>query len=175
MEFFKLVVRYFVKALAYICYVLIALYFFVSAPAILGYTPLIVISGSMSPTYVPGDVIYYKKVNPEELQKMDVITFQSGDDAFVTHRIVKIEDGIFRTQGDANLAFDPEPVEYNDIKGKVVKYHLPFLGRYISFINNRLYLVIVAVVILVSEFIMSNMKTFDIDKKQEKGEMNHEK
>lgn len=159
------IIRFLVKIASYVCYVLIGLYFLVSIPSFIGYTPLIVLSGSMVPTYGVGDVIYYRAIEPEQIMEMDVITFESGDDSYVTHRIVDIIEGEYQTKGDANLSPDSELVKYEDIKGKVIKFHLPILGHYVMFVNKNLHLVIVVVLILVSEFLMSNMKAFDINKK----------
>ncbi len=159
------VLRLLIKISSYICYLLIGVYFFVSAPVFIGYTPLIVLSGSMSPTYVVGDVIYYEEVKQEELKVMDVITFKSGGDSYVTHRITDIIDGEYETKGDASLSVDAEHVKFENVKGRVVKYHLPLLGHYIKFVNEHLYLVGVVVLILVSEFFIDNMKAFDIKKK----------
>lgn len=171
LKIFKLLL----KIASWICYVLIGLYFLVSAPVFVGYTPLIVLSGSMSPTYVVGDVIYYKKVNPEDLEKMDIITFESGENSYVTHRIVDIVDGEYQTKGDASLSPDAELVKYDEIKGEVVKYHLPIIGHYIKFVNEHLQLVIVVVIILVSEFFIDNMKAFDINKKTKERSLKDEK
>lgn len=170
MGFLK-ILRYFVKALAYTCYLLIGIYLFVSLPIFFGYKPLIVLSGSMVPTYDIGDVIYSKNVEYEEIRVDDVITYQSENDTFITHRVVDIIDGKFQTKGDANEMVDLELVIYPRVSGKVANYYLPLVGYYIKFINENLYLVLVAVLILVSEFIMSNMKTFDINSKRKELEV----
>ena len=38
----------------------------------------------------------------------------------MTHRIVREEEGVFYTKGDANNAEDPSPVQVGQIVGKVV-------------------------------------------------------
>lgn len=129
----------------------------------------------MSPTYEIGTVIYYKEVAIEDIKEMDVITFQSGEDSNVTHRVMEFIDGKMQTKGDANLSPDAELVEYQDVKGKIVDYKLPLLGYYIKFVNENLYLVAVVVIILISEFFIENMKAFDINKENKKGRKEHEK
>jgi signal peptidase I len=51
--------------LSNIIYIFIGIYLLVSIPGVLGFTPLIVISGSMSPTYDKWSVLYYDKVIPK--------------------------------------------------------------------------------------------------------------
>src|SRR5699024_1764038 len=62
-------------------------------PRLLGGEALTVLTGSMQPTYSPGDVVV--SVPQEEYQVGDVVTFQpvSGDPTLVTHRIVAVTVG----------------------------------------------------------------------------------
>ena len=49
----------------------------------------VIVSNSMQPTIDPGDVIFIKKSNVEDLEVGDVITFQK-DSIIATHRIIEI-------------------------------------------------------------------------------------
>jgi signal peptidase len=76
--------------------------------------PLVVVSGSMSPTISTGDLLFAVPLEPARLRVGDVATLpnpQSG--RYVTHRVVEISrdgsDYLVRMQGDANGAADPEP------------------------------------------------------------------
>jgi signal peptidase I len=107
----------------------------VVVPKATGSVPLIVLTGSMSPTYDPGSVVVVRPAPTDELRVGDAITFQerSGDPAVVTHRIVAISfagDGtrLFTTQGDANGAIDAEPVKEVQVRGKVW-YSVPYVGH----------------------------------------------
>lgn len=164
MGFLK-VVKFILKVLSNICYILIALYFFVSFPTFLGYKPLVVLSGSMSPTYEIGTVIYYEEVAIEDIKEMDVITFSSGSDSNVTHRVTGFIDGKIQTKGDANISPDSSLVQYDEVKGRVIDYKLPIVGYYIRFVNENLYLVGIVIIILIAEFFIENMKCFDIKKR----------
>ena len=42
---------------------------------------------------------------------------------------------------------------------------IPYLGYYVQFVNSHMYLVVVAIVILVLEFLFSNLGIFNINKK----------
>lgn len=89
---------------------------------ILGIQPILVGSGSMSPTIKVGDVVLIKQAQPESIVVGDVIRYnRQGLD--VIHRVVAIQEGpngpIFITRGDANNT-DDAPVEASALKGKVL-------------------------------------------------------
>lgn len=155
---------------ANLCYVGISVYLLVALPILFGYKPLVVLSGSMEPTYKTGAIIYYEASN--DIKKGDVIVFESGDDSFVTHRVDNIVDNKYVTKGDANETVDAELIEIQSIKGKAINFSIPYLGYYIQFVNINLWLIGIVVFILVSEFLVSNLKTFDIDSRKGKGEEN---
>ena len=100
-----------------------------------------VLSGSMEPTYHTGALIYVKKVDPETIQKGQVITFLLDEDTTATHRVVDIvpdEDDPsvlrFRTKGDANQAEDGELVHYKNVVGTPV-FSIPYLGYVAEYIR----------------------------------------
>lgn len=104
----------------------------IAVPRILGGTTLTVLTGSMQPSIDPGDMIAVVPVEPEDLRRGDVVTFQphSGDPMLITHRIVAVDgapgERTFITRGDANSANDPEIVAAQ-VQGRVV-YVLPYVG-----------------------------------------------
>lgn len=161
--------------LANICYVLIGVYFLISLPTFIGYTPLVVLSGSMSPTLEVGTIIYYEKVDSSEIKKMDIITFASGSDSNVTHRVVDFVDDKIQTKGDANLSPDTELVSYEEVKGRLIDFKIPYLGYYVKFVNEHLYLIVFVVIILILEFFVGNMKSFNIDRKNKERSVVDEK
>ena len=73
------------------------------------YNAFIIVSESMEPNIKVGDIILEKKVNEEELNKEDIITYKQ-DGKNITHRIVNIEviDNItvYTTKGDNNKIED---------------------------------------------------------------------
>jgi signal peptidase len=95
---------------------------------------LTVLSGSMVPTFLPGDMIVVKGVeDPQSLQVGQIITFMPNPDdpTLITHRIIgqgSAADGgtFYTTRGDANSA-DDEPIRPNQVRG-VFLYSLPKLG-----------------------------------------------
>jgi signal peptidase len=76
------------------------------------YRTLTVLSGSMTPTFRPGDVVIATSKPPKDVRVGDVIVFTSPDShATTTHRVIKIIHGgvlpEVQTKGDANNAPDP--------------------------------------------------------------------
>ena len=62
--------------------------------SILGYTPMVVESDSMAPTFSKGDLIFIHKCDTSKLKEGDIITFHTIIDneyALNTHRIQSIE------------------------------------------------------------------------------------
>ena len=93
-------------------------------PKIGGYAPLIVLTGSMEPEIMSGDLIIVKQIDGQDVKEKDVIAFFDPDGngtSIVTHRVIEIyeEDGTlyFKTQGDANDTADRLPVSEKDIVG----------------------------------------------------------
>lgn len=166
MDVIKNSLKIFVKVLAYLSYIFIALYAVVEIPILFGYRPLIVLSGSMEPSYKVGSLLYYHEVDKEDIKIDDVITFKIEEDKNVTHRVIAIEGEKYKTKGDANTVEDSWLINYSDIKGKVSKITIPYIGFYINFVNTHLYLIWVIVLILVSEFLLSNVEIFDINRKR---------
>ncbi len=75
-------------------------------------------TGSMEKEIHRGDYILLFRKNQYKVG--DVVTY-IVDDYFVTHRIIKTEDGKITTKGDANNVED-NPINYNQIEGKVIYY-----------------------------------------------------
>lgn len=101
-------------------------------PRAMGGEALTVLTGSMEPTYSPGDMVV--SVPRDSYAVGDVVTFQpvSNDPTLITHRIVAIQLGgpegtSYVTRGDANGAND-EPIQAEQVMGEVV-YHVPYVGH----------------------------------------------
>lgn len=97
----------------------------------------IVKSGSMEPTIKTGGIVVIRTSNSYGVG--DVITFGPDTKTQVptTHRIVKEENGIFTTKGDANDAPDPSTIRLADIDGKVA-FSVPYLGFILNFARQPL-------------------------------------
>lgn len=147
-----------ISLLANIGFVLLLLYAIVASPLILGYHPIVVLTGSMEPTYKTGSIIYYKEIPEENLKVGDTITFKTNQEEMITHRINAIHDDKYETKGDANDSPDAEEITYQNILGKVTKVKIPYLGYYIWFINNHRYITILLLGIIVIDFLLEVIK-----------------
>lgn len=97
-----------------------------------------IISESMEPTFYKDDLAIVKSCNAEQLEKGDIITFKQ-EDRIISHRISDIikekGDEQFITKGDNNEVEDKEPVNMQNIYGKVV-FIIPNLGKFVNYIQN---------------------------------------
>ena len=127
---------------------------------LLGYTPLVVQSDSMSPTFEKDDMIFIRKCDPADLKEGDIICFHTLIDnqyALNTHRIEKIEESMgdarsYTTRGDNNQAADQHIISDGDIVGIYVG-HLPKLGKVMNFLSGSVGFLVVIVIPMLLFFI----------------------
>ncbi|HJF13857.1 MAG TPA: signal peptidase I [Enteractinococcus helveticum] len=121
----------------------------VVVPKLMGGAGLTVLSGSMEPTYSPGDMVV--SVPQDSYAIGDVVTFQpvSGDPTLVTHRIVAHRTGqhgvSYVTRGDANSQ-DDNPIIAEQVMGKVI-YHVPYVGHVSNLVGQHRSTIVVLVAI----------------------------
>ena len=100
-----------------------------SSSGLLGFTPSIIASGSMTPAMNPGDIALIINAPPATIKIGDIIQYRTTD-APTIHRVIDIYTSggslWFVTQGDANNAPD-DPVNARNVMGKVV-FTIPQLG-----------------------------------------------
>lgn len=123
-------------------------------PSVFGVSPIIVLSGSMSPEFEAGDLIFVQKTDPYTLQQGDVICYIAADDASaVTHRIIEIQqqDGgpVFITRGDANNVEDRTPVKPEEVQGKYMNFYLSGVGNFAVFMQSTVGMIVFIVCPLV--------------------------
>lgn len=116
------------------------------------YIPLIVLTESMEPAIHSGDMIICQKVNPEDLEVGDVISYfdpKSSASSVITHRIdgkwVDEKTGklVFHTVGDNNDLPDTWDVPAENIIGKWNDgARIPLVGSIILFMQSTLGLII---------------------------------
>lgn len=98
-----------------------ALALVLGALRVFGFTPFVVLSGSMEPTYPVGSLIYVQPVAASELQPGDPVTFVADEQGTVaTHRVIGVDDeaNLLFTQGDANDVPDGAPVSFANVIGR---------------------------------------------------------
>ena len=103
-----------------------------------------VLSGSMRPTFEPGDVIV---VTPEPLRDVrvgQVISYHipTGDQRVQTHRVVKVVHAgahpVVRTKGDANDSVDPWAARLDGTTAWRMRLVAPKLGWLIVWLRSPL-------------------------------------
>ncbi|MBE6692457.1 MAG: signal peptidase I [Ruminococcaceae bacterium] len=139
------------------------------APSIFGYSFYYVLTESMEPEIMAGDIILCESVDTEELKIGDVITYagQTGElnGKIITHKIVDIDDGMFTTQGVANNISDP-PITSSQILSKYV-LTIPLAGKLFSLINSKygfILIIIIPLGVLIVNEISIIVKTIKEDK-----------
>lgn len=130
-------------------------------PMAFGYGLVLVMSGSMEPTYSVNDVLLIREAENYEIG--DVIVFRT-DGMRVVHRIVDADDKTVQTQGDANNVAD-EPIAREDICGHVIGC-ASGLGALVLLIRKP----VVALCILAAAMLLA-MKSISGENKQEDEEL----
>lgn len=112
-------------------------------PSIGGITPLIVLSPSMEPDIMTGDLIVSVDVDPKDIKEDDVISFfdpMGSGTAVVTHKVKEVieQDGklFFRTYGiNNNDSIDPGLVPEDNIVGRYTDFRIPGAGNVAMFMQ----------------------------------------
>ena len=127
---------------------------------IMGYTPLVVKSDSMAPTFRAGDLIFIKKCDTSTLKEGDIICFHTiinNEYALNPHRIKSIEAvgdaRSYTTIGDNNNGIaDQHVISDGDIVGKYVT-SIPKIGKVMDFLSGSTGFLIVIVIPMLLFFI----------------------
>lgn len=144
-------------------------------PKIGGYCPLIVLTGSMEPEIMDGDLIIVKQIDGEDVAVGDVIAFfdpESTSGSILTHRVIEVldEDGTrsFRTKGDANNAEDRLPVPVEELVG-IYKTRIAGAGNAAMFMQSTAGLVICVIlpVILFVGYDLIRRRRYEIENQRD--------
>ena len=122
-------------------------------PNIGGVLPLIVLTDSMAPEIMSGDIIICQQTDPETIVVGDDISFfdpAGNGTSIVTHRVIEIveEDGqkFFRTKGINNNTEDRILVPMDKLVGKYIDVRLPGAGHIALFMQSTPGLIVCVVV-----------------------------
>lgn len=134
-------------------------------PMVFGFSPVIVLSGSMYPTFEAGDMILLREVDPDTIQEGDVICYfaDNDKDAAITHRVIEVQTGedgspVFVTRGDANNVEDRAAVTVDMVQGKYTGLYIPGLGNVAVFLQSPLGMVLCIVCPLALIFIWDGVR-----------------
>ena len=142
-------------------------------PDFFGFKTSEIVSRSMEDTINKNDIIVVKKVDKNEIDENDIISFDNGNE-IITHRIVEIENingqTLYTTKGDNNRFADDEKISFEQIEGKYV-FKLSKLGYLMNFLKNRYFLIILFIILIFCFIHIINVKK-KIKNREEKRKMN---
>ncbi|RDY23296.1 signal peptidase I [Romboutsia maritimum] len=101
---------------------------------IIGFRSYVVLSGSMEPTFYPGDLVVTLHKDRTNLKVGDVATFVS-DKEIVTHRVVEKTNEGYITKGDNNDVKDMDILTNDNLIGKQALI-IPKGGHIVKFLSN---------------------------------------
>lgn len=111
----------------------------IGIPRIFGIQEFNVLTGSMTPAYPVGTLVFAVPTEPEDIQVGDAVSYIMNEQLdVITHRVVEnnAEDQTITTRGDANNSNDA-PCAYANIIG-VVKFSVPGVGGAIDYFTNNM-------------------------------------
>ena len=161
---------------------LVVIKFMGESQSFFGYNVYYVLTGSMEPEIMSGDIIFSESVeDASELKVGDVITYEgrvgSVKDKSITHKIIEIknENGelVFVTQGVANPAADP-PITSDQIVSKMIGKS-SFLGGVVSVVNSKygfLLIIILPLTAFLASEVVSLVKVYKESKEEQVDEEN---
>ena len=125
---------------------------------ICGYSFMTVLTSSMQDEIPQGSLVVNKMVDTSTLEVGDDITYLSGANTTITHRIVDVitdDDGnlYFQTQGIMNEYTDPQLVSSDNVVGIVV-FHNLLLGKIVTCVKKYIFLVILFTVVLTGLYVV---------------------
>lgn len=120
-----------------VCALLLLLVCALGLPRIFGVQEFNVLTGSMTPAYPVGTLVFVVPCEPAELQVGDVVSCVMNEQLdVITHRVVANDPaaGTITTRGDANNS-DDAPTLYANVIGKV-SFSVPYAGSLMNFFTN---------------------------------------
>ena len=151
-------IPYYIVVISLILYILLMALNPASMMDLVGFRTMIVLSNSMEPVINENDLIISRKVNQDELEIGDIITFsvylpQVDKEVYVTHYIGDIQTNeemtIYKTKGynlpegtyDGWVDKDDNHIDitFDDIEG-VYFFKIPYIGYIQSILNDKIIL-----------------------------------
>ena len=117
---------------------LLGLALWAAAPAVIGWMPTSVMTGSMEPRLHPGDVVVSRPVAPVELRPGRILLADDPDQPGHLRMHLYVadgRDGTLITKGDANPQADSTPLERSAVHG-VAFLRVPYVGSPIVWLRD---------------------------------------
>lgn len=97
---------------------------------VFSFSPVVILTGSMSPSITPGDILIIKKCSIEDIIIGDIIEFKVNDNKII-HRVVNIKKNkkqtTLMTKGDNNKSIDPFVITNDNLNG-CYSFKIKYLG-----------------------------------------------
>ena len=136
---------------------------------IAGIRAYVVKTGSMEPAIMTGSIcLVDQKAKVSDIKTGDIITFRISEKTVVTHRAVRIRDGMIYTKGDANNIEDEEAVTSEELVGKCI-LSIKGAGKVLKALRSPFGIVSAAmliVILIAADHILDNDDTHTRRKKQ---------
>ncbi|MBR6579128.1 MAG: signal peptidase I [Clostridia bacterium] len=146
-----------------------------------GVMPLIVLTESMAPDIMSGDLIICKTVDTNEIEKGDVISFfdpAGNGTAVVTHKVIDIiinDDGSrsFKTKGINNNIEDSTPVPAGMVVAEYTGIRFAGLGEFAIFMQTTQGLIVCVIIpiILLVGYDLIRRRIYEKNKKDDVAEL----
>ena len=120
-----------------ICALLLICVAIIGVPRLFGVYEFNVLTGSMTPTYPPGTLVFVQEKDPASIRPGEVVSYIMDEELnIVTHRVVSnnYDDKTLTTRGDANVSNDA-PILYQNVVG-VVGFAIPYVGGVVDYLVN---------------------------------------
>lgn len=121
-----------------VCALMLAVVLALGVPRALGIHEFNVLTGSMTPTYPVGTLVFAMPCEPTEIAVGDVVSCVMNENLdVITHRVVANDAaaGTITTRGDANNS-DDAPTLYANVLG-VVRFSVPYVGGIVDYVTNN--------------------------------------
>lgn len=99
------------------------------------------------------DLIFVKKVDDiSQIKLYDIVCYKHPDGRKIIHRVIKLTEDYFVTQGDANSDNDHMMLTNDDLIGVYTGTRIPYVGAIVLFFNSTLgiltivYLIVLAII-----------------------------
>jgi signal peptidase I len=124
------------------CTAVLSLFVWTLLPMAVGWSPSVVLTGSMLPAIQPGDIVVTAPAGDKPAAVGHVLRFvdPSRPSRHLMHRVIRInDDGTYVTRGDANPSRDSTPVPQANVTG-VARLRIPLVGLPVVWLREGEYL-----------------------------------
>ena len=132
-----LLARFLQGLMRFVCLVLLVCVCGIGIPRLFGISEFNVLTGSMTPTYPVGTLVFVQPKEPGTIRPGEVVTVIMDENLnMITHRVTanNYDDKTLVTKGDANNSEDG-PQLYENVVGVVV-FSIPYAGGIVDYVTN---------------------------------------